>query len=41
VACGEGSLRIVTLQLEGKNAMSAEDLMRGIPRQMFSFVMGA
>ncbi|MBS4167458.1 methionyl-tRNA formyltransferase [Parachlamydia sp. AcF125] len=38
VGCGEGALQIVTLQLEGKNVMKAEELIRGIPRQMFSLV---
>jgi methionyl-tRNA formyltransferase len=38
VACGSGSLNIVDLQLEGKKAMPAEELMRGIPRESFSFL---
>lgn len=35
IACGEGSLRILEVQLEGKKAMSAEELLRGIPRPQF------
>lgn len=30
VSCGSGSLRILELQLEGKKAMTAEELLRGI-----------
>lgn len=37
VGCGHGALQILTLQLEGKSAMNAEELMRGIPREAFSF----
>lgn len=40
VACGEQSLRIIDLQLEGKKAMSADELMRGIPADQFSFAKG-
>jgi len=32
VACGEHALRLIDIQLEGKKAMSAEELMRGIPQ---------
>lgn len=37
VACGQGSIQILELQLEGKRAMKAEDLMLGIPQQDLSF----
>lgn len=37
VACGEHALRIIELQLEGKKAMSAEELMRGLPMEQISF----
>lgn len=37
VACGQQALRILELQLEGKKAMLAEELMRGIPSENFSF----
>jgi methionyl-tRNA formyltransferase len=32
VACGEGAIQILELQLEGKKAMTAEELMRGLPK---------
>ena len=38
VACGEGALEILDLQLEGKRAMPAQELMRGIPREQFRIV---
>lgn len=38
VSCGENALRIQELQLEGKKAMSAEELMRGLPIEQFKFV---
>ncbi len=38
VACGEDALRILELQLEGKKAMPAEELMRGYPKGSFSFL---
>ena len=31
VACGEGSLRLITVQLPGKKAMAVSDLLRGRP----------
>ena len=31
IACGEGSLRLLTLQRPGKQAMSAEEFLRGFP----------
>ena len=31
IACGEGALRLVRLQREGKGAMMAEDFLRGTP----------
>lgn len=37
VACGEGAVQILELQLEGKKAMSAEELMRGFSRDALSF----
>lgn len=37
IACGEGSLRILDLQLEGKKAMSADEFMRGTPKEALSF----
>lgn len=33
VACGQQALQIVDLQLEGKKAMPAEELMRGLPKE--------
>ncbi len=35
INCSEGALRLLDLQLEGKKAMTAEELMRGIPRSEF------
>lgn len=37
VACGEHALRILDLQLEGKKAMTADELMRGIPVDQLFF----
>lgn len=37
VACGEQALRIIDLQLEGKKAMPAEELMRGLQKEILSF----
>lgn len=37
VACGEGSLEVLDLQLEGKRAMSAQEFMRGIAREQLLF----
>lgn len=37
IACGEGSLQILELQLEGKKAMSAEELMRGLSQNSLIF----
>ena len=31
VACGEGALRILELQLEGKKVMTPDQLLRGTP----------
>lgn len=36
VACGEGALRIIELQLEGKRAMAADELIRGMPAEQIS-----
>ena len=30
IACGEGALQLIQVQLEGKKAMSAQDCLRGI-----------
>lgn len=38
VACGQGAVRLLDVQLEGKKAMPAEDLMRGIPQNEFSLM---
>ena len=37
VACGEGALELLDVQLEGKRAMSAQELMRGIPKEQVNF----
>lgn len=37
IACGEGALKLHLIQLEGKKAMTAEELARGIPREQFHF----
>lgn len=37
IACGEGSLQILELQLEGKKAMTAEELMRGLSKENLTF----
>lgn len=37
VACGDFSLELIEVQLEGKKAMSSEELTRGIPRSQLSF----
>jgi methionyl-tRNA formyltransferase len=39
VACGQAALQILTVQLEGKTAMSAEELTRGIPESSFTFIV--
>jgi methionyl-tRNA formyltransferase len=31
IACGEGALRLVTVQREGKGPMSAPEFLRGTP----------
>jgi methionyl-tRNA formyltransferase len=31
IACGEGAIRIIELQREGKARMQAADFLRGIP----------
>lgn len=38
VACGVEALQITQLQLEGKKVMSAEELMRGLPKDNLHFV---
>lgn len=37
IATGEGSLELLEVQLEGKKAMQAADLARGIPRDAINF----
>lgn len=37
IGTSEGGLRILQLQLEGKKAMSADELMRGLSREQLSF----
>ncbi len=37
VACGEGALQLLEVQLEGKNTMSAQDFIKGI-HQKISFI---
>lgn len=39
IACGELALRIIDLQLEGKKAMAAADLIRGISKEHFSLIV--
>lgn len=39
VCCGEGALKILELQLEGKKAMTAEELMRGMSKGSFNFIV--
>jgi len=36
IACGQDAVRLLEVQLEGKKAMSAGELMRGIPQHEFS-----
>jgi methionyl-tRNA formyltransferase len=38
IQCGQGSLTILELQLEGKKAMPAEELMRGMPQGSLKFL---
>ncbi len=39
IATGEGALELVEVQLEGKKAMSSEELCRGLARGSFQFVI--
>lgn len=39
VACGQQAVQIIDLQLEGKKAMKAEELMRGFPSEQFQFLL--
>lgn len=39
IACGTQALRIMNLQLEGKKAMSADELIRGTPRENLEFLL--
>ena len=36
IACGEEAVRLVEVQLEGKKSLSAEELMKGIPKAEFA-----
>lgn len=38
VPCGEGALRLLTIQLEGKPKMAAPDFLRGIPSSQITFL---
>lgn len=38
VACGEQSLKLLEVQLEGKKAMAADDFLRGLPPNSLSFI---
>ncbi len=38
IACGQGALRLLEVQLEGKKAMPFADLIRGIPKQDIAFL---
>lgn len=38
IACQEGALQILELQLEGKKAMSAEELVRGVSVENIAFI---
>jgi methionyl-tRNA formyltransferase len=37
IACGQGSIAILSLQAEGKKAMSAAEFCRGVPREAIAF----
>lgn len=37
VACGQQALRLLQVQIEGKKAMSAEELVRGLPHKQILF----
>jgi methionyl-tRNA formyltransferase len=39
IACGEEAVRLVEVQLEGKKALSAVELMRGIPKAEFAILV--
>ncbi len=41
IACGEKSLRLLDLQLEGKKAMLAQEFFRGMPLDQFLFITEA
>lgn len=38
IACGKEALEILDLQLEGKKRMTAEEFMRGVPRDQFKLL---
>lgn len=37
IACGQGAVELLEIQLEGKKAMGAQELMRGLPREQIHF----
>lgn len=39
IACGIGAVQIIELQLEGKKAMQAEELLRGLSKTSLSFII--
>ncbi len=39
VAAEQGALRLLTVQLEGKKALSAEEFLRGIPKNELEFIL--
>ncbi len=39
IATGDGALELLEVQLEGKKAMTSDELTRGISRQSFSFIL--
>ena len=39
VACGEQSLKLLEVQLEGKKAMTADEFLRGLPPNSLSFIL--
>ena len=41
IACAEGSLRILELQLEGKKSLSAMEFERGVPKKKLIFIVRA
>ncbi len=39
VSCGDQSLRLLEVQLEGKKALPAHEFLKGIPKKEFSIIM--